>query len=130
MMAAIAMPHFERHVFVCTNERPPGHPKGCCKEKGSEEVREEFKKELAARGLKGRVRANAAGCLDQCALGVSVVIYPEQVWYGGVTVADVGEIVDRHVIGGQYVTRLMMPDQPHLRGATSGPPLSDGEPKA
>jgi (2Fe-2S) ferredoxin len=124
------MPHFERHVFVCTNERPAGHPKGCCKLKGSEDVREAFKKELAARGLKKRVRANAAGCLDQCELGVSVVIYPEQVWYGHVTVADVPEIIEQHIIGGQYVTRLMMPDQPHLDGATSGPPLPDAEPKA
>ena len=33
------MSRFERHIFVCVNERPPGHPKGCCKEKGSEEVR-------------------------------------------------------------------------------------------
>jgi len=118
------MPHFARHVFVCINERPPGHAKGCCKEKGSEEVREAFKKELAARGLAKIVRANAAGCLDQCALGVSVVIYPEQVWYGKVTVADVPEIVDRHIVGGEFVTRLMMPDQPHLGGATSAPRLA------
>jgi len=118
------MPHYPRHLFVCTNQRPPGHPKGCCADKGSEAVRDAFKKELTARGLAKVIRANAAGCLDQCALGVSVVVYPEQVWYGGVTVADVVEIVERHLIGGEYVTRLMMPGQPHLGGATAGPPLA------
>jgi (2Fe-2S) ferredoxin len=105
------MPHFERHVFVCTNERPADNPRGSCKAKGSVEVRDALKKELAARGLSKRVRANNAGCLDQCEQGVSVVIYPEQVWYGNVTVDDVVEIVEKHVIGGIIVTRLLMTGQ-------------------
>ena len=57
--------------------------------KGSEEVRDAFKRLLHEKGLKGRMRANAAGCLDQCSRGVTVVVYPEQVWYGAVTVANV-----------------------------------------
>jgi (2Fe-2S) ferredoxin len=117
------MPFFQRHVFVCTNERAPGNPKGCCKSKGAEEVRDELKKRLAERGLKKVVRANAAGCLDQCEHGVTVVVYPEQVWYGNVTVADVPELIERHIVGGEYVERLMIPDQPHLGGAGSSPPL-------
>ena len=102
------MPHLDRHVFICTNRREPGNPKGCCAEKGSEEVREEFKKQLHERGLKKTMRANAAGCLDQCARGVAVVVYPEQVWYGGVTKDDVTEIVESHLIGGVPVERLRM----------------------
>ena len=90
----MAEPHFEKHVFICTNRRDPGNPKGCCAEKGSEAVRDEFKRLLHERGVKGRMRANAAGCLDQCARGVTVVVYPEQVWYGGVKVDDVREIVE------------------------------------
>ena len=54
------------------------------------------------------MRANAAGCLDQCARGVTVVVYPEQVWYGGVTVGDVGEIIERHLFCGVPVERLRM----------------------
>lgn len=117
-------PSYQRHVFVCTNERAPQNPKGCCKAKGGAQVRDELKKQLFARGLGGQVRANKSGCLDQCCHGVTVVVYPEQVWYGGVTVKDVSEIVDRHIIGGEYVERLMIPGQVHLGGATSGPPLS------
>jgi (2Fe-2S) ferredoxin len=117
------MASLRRHVFVCTNERPPGNPKGCCKDKGAEAVRDELKKRLAERGLKGVVRANAAGCLDQCAHGVTVVVYPEQVWYGGVTVADVAELVERHVVGGEFVERLMLEGQDHLDGARRAPPL-------
>jgi (2Fe-2S) ferredoxin len=117
------MPFFQRHVFVCVNERPPGNPKGCCKEKGAEAVRDELKKRLAEIGLKGVVRANNAGCLDQCATGVTLVVYPEQVWYGHVTVEDVPELIERHILKGEFVERLMLPDQPHLHGATRGEPL-------
>jgi (2Fe-2S) ferredoxin len=55
---------------------------------------------------------------------VSVVVYPEQVWYGHVTVDDIPELVEKHIIGGEFVERLMLPDQPHLKGATSAPPLA------
>ena len=103
------MTRFERHVFVCTNRRSDDDPRGCCAAKGSDEVRNLFKKLLKARGLNKRMRANAAGCLDACATGVTVVVYPEGVWYGGVTAGDVEEIIERHLIGGQVVERLLLP---------------------
>jgi len=108
------MPFFEKHVFICTNRRDPSNPKGSCAAKGSEAIRERFKKEIYERGLKGRMRANAAGCLDQCENGCTVVVYPEQVWYGHVTPDDVSEIIEEHLLGGRIVERLLMPDQPHL----------------
>jgi (2Fe-2S) ferredoxin len=104
------MAKFHKHIFICTNEREPGDARGCCKAKGSLEVAEAFKKKLHAAGLKRIVRANKAGCLDQCAHGVTVVIYPEQVWYGHVTVADVPEIVDA-IAQGRVVERLRIPDE-------------------
>jgi len=70
------------------------------------------------------VRANNSGCLDQCEHGITVVIYPEQVWYGGVTVDDLDEIVERHILGGEFVERLMIPDQGHLGGKMSAAPLN------
>ena len=99
---------FRHHVFVCENRRPPGHPKGSCAEAGGPEVREALKAELRRRGLDGQVRANGAGCLDACEHGATVVVYPEGVWYGGVTVADVPEIVERHLVGGEPVERLVI----------------------
>lgn len=102
-------PPYVRHVFICTNRRPDGSPKGCCATKGSEEVRLEFKHQLDALGLKGQVRANAAGCLDACEQGIACVVYPEGFWYGKVTKADVKEIVEEHLINGRPVMRLAMP---------------------
>jgi (2Fe-2S) ferredoxin len=105
------MAKFQHHVFVCTNERGPDDPRGCCRARGSEQVLEAFRKSLHARGLKRIVRANKSGCLDQCAEGVTVVVYPEAVWYGHVTPADVEEIVESHIVGGKPVARLVLPDE-------------------
>jgi len=121
------MPSFQRHVFVCINERPADHPKGCCKAKCGAEVRDRLKAELSARGISKIVRANNAGCLDQCEHGLSVVVYPEQVWYGGVTVDDISEIVDKHLIGGEVVERLLQPNQPHLGEGRAFPALVVGQ---
>ena len=121
------MPSFQRHVLVCINERPADHPKGCCKAAGGAEVRDRLKAELSARGMSKAIRANNAGCLDQCQHGVSVVVYPEQVWYGGVTVDDVVEIVEKHLVGGEVVERLLQPDQPHL-ASRAFPPCAASAP--
>ena len=105
------MTRYQRHVFVCINERPAGHPKGCCLEKGSAQVRDTLKAELQKRGLASIVRANNAGCLDACEFGVSMVVYPEGIWYGGVTVADIPEIVERTIIRGEVIERLVIKDE-------------------
>ena len=103
------MARFEHHLFVCENTRPAGHPRGCCQERGGVPLRAHLKAALKKRGLQGMVRANAAGCLDQCERGATVVVYPEGVWYGGVTEADVEEILDG-LEQGQVVERLRIPD--------------------
>jgi (2Fe-2S) ferredoxin len=99
---------FRHHVFVCENHRDPSDPRGSCGAKGSEAIRDALKEELARRGLKGTVRANSAGCLDSCADGPTVVVYPEGVWYGHVRVEDVPEIVESHLVNGVPVERLRM----------------------
>jgi (2Fe-2S) ferredoxin len=104
------MPKFEKHIFICGNQRPEGHPRGCCDPQGHAELQLAFKQKLAVLGLKGKVRANQSGCLDQCEHGPTVVVYPEAVWYGHVTKGDVDEIVDRHIVGGKPVERLLIPD--------------------
>jgi (2Fe-2S) ferredoxin len=98
---------YRTHVFCCTNERPEGHPRGCCKRKGSERLRNYMKARAKELGLTD-VRINAAGCLDRCELGPSMVIYPEGVWYTVRTPQDVDEILAVHVIGRGRVPRLMM----------------------
>jgi (2Fe-2S) ferredoxin len=105
------MAKFEKHVFICVNERSKDDPKGCCAARGGADVAAAFKKKLHEAGLKRIVRANKALCLDQCARGVAVVVYPEATWYGGVTVDDVDEIVEQHMVGGKPVERLVIPPE-------------------
>ena len=96
----------ERHVFICVNERDPSNPKGCCATRGGHEVASRLKELAHAAGLQGRIRINKAGCLDQCGMGVTLVVYPEGVWYGRVTLEDADEIFREHVLEGRPVERL------------------------
>lgn len=100
---------FEKHIFVCVNQRAAGHPRGCCDPTGQAELQKLFQKRLAEQGLRVTVRANKAGCLDQCEHGPNVVVYPDGVWYGGVTCDDVDEIIDSHIVRGVPVARLRLP---------------------
>jgi (2Fe-2S) ferredoxin len=100
-------PYYEAHVFCCVNERPEGHPRGCCKKKGSEQLRNYMKARAKELGLDG-VRINQALCLDRCELGPTMVIYPEQVWYSYHTIEDAEEILQKHLIKGERVERLML----------------------
>ena len=106
------MPPYERHVFICENLRDETDARGCCAAKDAAAIRSRLKSLAHQAGLKGRVRINSAGCLDQCAHGVTIVVYPEAVWYGAVTVDDVEEIFRSHVLAGQPVERLRLP---HMR---------------
>jgi (2Fe-2S) ferredoxin len=104
------MPKFTSHIFVCCNQREPGHSRGCCDPQGSQELRDCFKSELKRRKLGPLVRANQSGCLDQCELGPTVVIYPQGIWYGHVTPADVPRIVEETILGGRILADLLIID--------------------
>jgi (2Fe-2S) ferredoxin len=109
------MAYYKAHVFCCTNERPPGHPRGSCKAKGAEPLRNYMKARMKEEGIEG-ARVNNAGCLDRCELGPTLVIYPEGVWYTYASKADVDEIIERHFKKGERVERLLLTDdQKELR---------------
>ena len=98
---------YKAHVFVCTNEREPGHPRGCCKEKGSVDLRDYMKAKAKELGIKN-VRINNAGCLDRCELGPNMVIYPDGVWYRATNFEEIDEVLQKHLIEGGRVERLML----------------------
>jgi (2Fe-2S) ferredoxin len=52
------------------------------------------------------------GCLKHCSQGITVAVWPHNLWYRQVTLADVDEILERGVLGGEDVARLRMPDIP------------------
>jgi (2Fe-2S) ferredoxin len=102
------MPDWKHHVFVCTNKRPPGHPKGSCADRGCADVLTALADAVERRELFETVKVNSSNCLGPCRQGPTMVVYPENVWYAGVTAADVAEIVDAHFVGGRPVERLRL----------------------
>ena len=100
---------FRMHVFVCTNERSPESPRGCCAAKNSLEILTRLKRAAKAEGLKD-VRVNKAGCLDNCESGPSCVVYPEGTWY---TLPEDDEGMERilqHLAGGDVASEYLMGD--------------------
>ena len=104
---SIEAPFYQSHIFVCTNERPAGHKRGCCKEKGAEELRNYMKARAKEMGLPG-VRVNNAGCLDRCEFGPVMVIYPEGTWYRPTSKADIDMILEQHLRDGKPVESLRL----------------------
>lgn len=99
----------KKHVLVCVQGRPPGHPRGSCQQKGCNEVYQGFLEAFQARNLWSDYALTNTGCIGPCADGPSVLVYPEAVMYSGVSAADVGAIIDEHLLGDQPVERLRAP---------------------
>ena len=104
------MSYYQRHVFFCLNRRDDG--RACCAAHDAERLQGHAKARVKQLGLagKGMVRINKAGCLDRCDAGPCLVVYPEAVWYTYVDEQDIDEIIDRHLVGGEPVERLRLPD--------------------
>lgn len=98
---------YNKHIFICTNERPAGSRISCGERNGLELVAA-FKKLVKDRGLSTEIRAQRTGCLEACEAGPSMVVYPEGVFYGHVQLTDIEEIVTEHLQNDRPVKRLLM----------------------
>jgi (2Fe-2S) ferredoxin len=99
---------YHKHIFICTNQRAPGASRPSCGEAHGMEIVTAFKQKLKERNLPIRVRAQKAGCLDICDFGQTIVVYPDGVFYVGVTVNDVEEIIEEHIVNSRPVKRLVL----------------------
>jgi len=96
------------HLFVCQNDRPQGG-RPSCGARGSEAILAALQRAVGKEPeLWGKVAITPCGCLGPCFEGPALVVYPEGVWYGGVTIEDVEEIVQSHVKKGVPVARLRL----------------------
>ena len=102
------MEHIKRHVFVCINQRQPGHPMGCCQSKGSIDILQGLGEAVSTSDLAADTAVAGTTFLGPCTLGPSLVVYPEGVWYQGVKAEDIPEIVEEHLKGGRPVERLRL----------------------
>lgn len=105
------MPRPEKHVFVCTQNRPAGHPRGSCTSAGCNAVINEFMNQIQSQNLFEKIAITNTGCLGPCGLGSSVLIYPDGVLYGKVKPTDVPLIIEQHLLGGVPVAHLQAPPE-------------------
>ena len=102
--------YFKHHVFFCLNQREA--PRESCANHAAQDAFKHCKSAIkhAEMGGPGGVRISQAGCLDRCAGGPVMVVYPEAVWYTYVDNKDIDEIMESHLKNGQVVERLCLGD--------------------
>jgi (2Fe-2S) ferredoxin len=102
----------KKHILVCVQGRPTGHPRGSCQDKGCAAVWQAFTDEFQQRNLwSSGLQLTNTGCLGPCHLGPSVLVYPEGVMYGKVGKDDVKTIIEQHLLGGTPVASLVVPPE-------------------
>lgn len=97
----------KHHIFVCTSSRLTGENKGYCIQQNGKDIIRAFVEEIQDRDLDSEVMVTNTGCFGLCSMGPIVMIYPEQTWYGKVTVDDVEEIMDA-LEEGKIVERIAL----------------------
>lgn len=102
---------YTKHIFICENTRDASNPKKSCGNAGSASITAEMKKQLVERKVSKSIRANKAGCLGMCEHGPSMVIYPQGIWYGGVSMKDVSEIIERSILKDEIIERLVIREE-------------------
>jgi len=101
--------YYKHHVFFCLNERKDNEQS--CAAHQAKEGFDYCKNRVKSLGLSGPggVRVNKAGCLDRCAGGPVVVVYPDEAWYTYFDESDLDEIIESHLVLNQKVERLLLP---------------------
>ncbi len=100
--------YFKHHIFFCLNQRPSNEE--CCANHVAQEAFDHCKKTIKDLGLNGAgsVRVNKAGCMDRCAGGPVLVVYPEGTWYTYLDNSDIDEIIHSHLTNNKVVDRLLL----------------------
>jgi len=89
----------KRVILICADEE--------CLSKGSREIEEALLEEIASNGLKDKVEVIEVSKIGHCEVGPEIEIYPEKVTYVNLSLEDVGDIVNKHLIGGEVIGHLL-----------------------
>lgn len=100
-----AMPHVHahrpltKHVLVCTNAD--------CADRGSLLLLTELRRLIKEESRHADIKVTRTLCMGRCGEGPTVAVYPDGIWYRGVTQADAQELVEEHLLGDRLVSRLV-----------------------
>jgi len=78
-----------------------------CTSSGSKAIQEEFLAQIKKNDLENEIKIVQTGCFGLCSLGPVVIVYPDGTFYSRVTVENVKEIVEEHLLKGRIVDRLV-----------------------
>jgi len=104
---------FRYHIYLCAQPKPEGAKS--CAGAGAEQTLAELRAQVSKSGLDSEVQITACGCLGLCEKGPNLVIYPDGVWYSGVTPDQAAEIVESHLKAGKPVERLARSDSAAMK---------------
>lgn len=99
---------YQKHIFVCINEREAGSPRKSCGEATGMAIAQRFKELIKEHKLRTKVRAQRTSCFDFCEHGPIMVVYPEGIFYKNVSLNDVEEIFESHILNNNPVERLVL----------------------
>lgn len=103
---------YDKHIFICVNQRKPEAARKSCGEAHGLTLVDGIKKELASKGITGKIRVQKAGCLDICDFGPTLVVYPQGTFYVNVQVDDIPELVQKEFVENQRLERLVLQRKP------------------
>ena len=97
------------HVFVCNGTKANGKQVGICHQRGSRDIFLKLDKLVSEYNISDEVLVSSCGCFRNhiSQKGPNMVVYPDGIWYSGVSIDDVEEIVQSHLKNGQVVNRLV-----------------------
>ncbi|CAN5239996.1 (2Fe-2S) ferredoxin domain-containing protein [soil metagenome] len=99
---------YKRHIFACSTQRPPQHPRGSCGAAGAGPLWDRLGKKIEELGLGAEVGFTGSGCLGFCSAGPLMVVYPEGVWYKPTSERDIDLIVEQHLRQDRLVEDLVV----------------------
>ncbi|HBG47089.1 MAG TPA: ferredoxin [Deltaproteobacteria bacterium] len=101
----------EKFLYVCVHERPQGHPRGSCGQKGSREVVMALATECDKQGAFGRASLVQTACMGLCNEGPMAAVFPDNVFYRDLTPADAPTLVKEHLLEGKALSKKVIPDR-------------------
>ena len=81
-----------------------------CLAYGTQKLIDSFREELAKRNLTDKIDFRTSGCHGFCERGPMVVVGPENIFYQRVGLGDAAEIIDKTLLKGEVIDRLLYVD--------------------